>query len=41
VFGMPMALISGTVFAWTALSKPRHEQVDARIFVADDVQLFR
>ena len=42
VFGLPMALISGTVFAWTALSKPRHEQIDNRIFVADsDVQPFR
>ena len=41
VFGLPMALISGTVFAWTALSRPRQERVDDRIFVADDVQLFR
>jgi hypothetical protein len=41
VFGLPMALISGTVFAWIALSQPRQERVDDRIFVADDVQLFR
>lgn len=42
VFGLPLALISGTVFASIALSQPRHEQVDDRIFVADsDVQPFR
>jgi hypothetical protein len=41
VFGLPVALVSGTVFAWTALSQPRHEQIDERIFVADDVQPFR
>jgi len=42
VLGLPMAFISGTVFAWTALSRPRHEQIDERIFVADsDVQPFR
>jgi hypothetical protein len=41
VLGLPVALISGTVFAWTALSKPRHDQIDERIFVADDVQPFR
>jgi hypothetical protein len=41
VLGLPIALISGTVFAWTALSKARHEQIDERIFVADDVQPFR
>ncbi|HYD74017.1 MAG TPA: hypothetical protein VEF55_12840 [Candidatus Binatia bacterium] len=42
VLGLPMALVSGTVFAWTALRRPRHEQVDERIFVADsDVQPFR
>ena len=41
VFGLPMALLSGTVFAWIALSRPRQERVDDRIFVADDVQPFR
>jgi hypothetical protein len=42
VFGLPMALISGTVFAWIALSQPRRERIDDRIFVADsDVQPFR
>ena len=41
VLGLPVALFSGAVFAWTALSQPRHEQIDERIFVADDVQPFR
>lgn len=42
VFGLPMALVSGTVFAWIALSRLRAERLDDRIFVADsDVQPFR
>lgn len=41
VLGLPVALISGIVFAWTALSRPRGERLDDNIYVANDVQPFR
>jgi hypothetical protein len=41
VLGLPIALVSGTVFAWTALSRPRAERLEESVYVASDVQPFR
>lgn len=42
VLGLPVALISGTLFAWLALSRPRGEMLEDNIYVAKaDVQPFR
>lgn len=42
VLGLPAALVSGTLFAWLALSRPRGEMLDDNIYVAkSDVQPFR
>jgi hypothetical protein len=41
VLGLPISLVSGTLFAWLALSRPRGEVLEDNIFVANDVQPFR